>query len=123
MATDLNCPLSALAGAPAYQPKMQGSAEWIEACNLVHGSLSGVLGKLAAHGFDAPVVGYELTDESGCVVAEAELAWKAQRLVVLMSTAHLGPFEAVGWTVALASDESLEQLIEAALGSSERQES
>ena len=74
-------------------------------------------------GFDVPVVGYELTNESGCVVAEAELAWKAQRLAVLMSTAHCGPFEAAGWTVALASDGRLEQLLEAALGSNERQES
>jgi hypothetical protein len=67
------------------------------------------------------VVGYELTDESGCVVAEAELAWKAQRLAVLMSAAHLGPFEAGGWMVALVSDERLEQVIEAAIGGSERQ--
>ncbi len=121
IAADRDCPLSALSGAPAYQPKMQGSAEWVEAYSLAHGSLLGVLARLATRGFDAPVVGYELTDESGCVVAEAELAWKAQRLVVLMTATDLGLFKAAGWMVALVSDERLEQVIETALGGSERQ--
>jgi DEAD/DEAH box helicase domain-containing protein len=123
MAADRDCALSALAGAPAYQPKMQGSAEWIEACALVHASLSGVLARLASRELDAPVVGYELTDEAGCVVAEAELAWKAKRLVVLMSAALSGPFEVAGWTVVLATDGAVEQALEAVLRSSGARES
>ena len=40
--------------------------------------------ELSAQGIEAPEVGFEMTDAAGEVVAEAELAWEAKRIVVLL---------------------------------------
>jgi DEAD/DEAH box helicase domain-containing protein len=115
MIADRDCSLSHLAASPAYESKLQGSAEWVGACKLAHRSLSALMGRLSLRGFDAPTVGYELTDESGCVVAEAELAWPASRTAVVLATGLPAPFSDAGWTVALASDENIEAILEVAL--------
>jgi DEAD/DEAH box helicase domain-containing protein len=112
---DESCSLSDLTSSPVYQSKLQGSPEWIEACELAHGSLSGLMGRLSLRGFEAPTVGYELTDAVGCVVAEAELAWPASRTAVVMVSELAAAFSNAGWTVVLASDEHVETTLEAAL--------
>lgn len=53
-----------------------------------------------------PVVGLELQAESGEIVADAELAWAAARLVVLRpdQAQSAAAFETRGWRVVLLAE-------------------
>ena len=59
------------------------SQEWTEAINSTLEALQSGLTLLARQGLPAPIVGYELANSRGHVVAEAELAWPDALLVVL----------------------------------------
>jgi len=110
IAADIDCSLAALALAPVFT-RAQGSAEWIEACELVHPSLAGPLSKMANQGFATPTVGYELLDASGVVTAEAELAWPALRIAVVLHAGADAEFLAEGWTVIRADQGNFEELL------------
>jgi len=56
---------------------------------------------LAAGGIPPPDVGFELASPEGRVVAEAELAWEAARVAVLLSPEAHRPFAEAGWRVFL----------------------
>ncbi|MBK8979633.1 MAG: DEAD/DEAH box helicase [Planctomycetes bacterium] len=60
--------------------------------------------EIVARGLPRPDAGYELVDETGRVVAEAELAWIDRRLAVLTreQSADRARFEAAGWRVHVA---------------------
>jgi DEAD/DEAH box helicase domain-containing protein len=64
--------------------------------------------KLIEMGISAPsAVGYELTDPSGAVVAECELAWEDQRIALLLDEQldYIEIFKENGWSVILGEDE------------------
>jgi len=70
--------------------------------------------KMIELGMPAPsIVGFELTDESGEVIAEAKMAWEAQKIAFLLpeqpeSTA----FEAHGWLVLTADSELTKKIFD-----------
>ena len=59
------------------------SHEWAEVVDMSVELLRAGLRSLAGLGANAPVVGHELADARGEVIAEAELAWVAQQIVLL----------------------------------------
>ena len=59
------------------------SQEWSEVMGLTLDVLRTGLRQLAMMGAHPPVIGHELADERGRVVAEAEMAWLAEHVVVL----------------------------------------
>lgn len=69
---------------------------------------------LVESGFPAPSVGYELTNEEGEILADAELAWPSKQIVLLLpeqqSAATL--FESMGWFVIVSelNEAGFEQL-------------
>ena len=77
--------LEALQHAPLVNQQATGlSQAWAEALDLIGRELQAWATELAHLGVDVPAVGYELLDGKGRVVAEAELAWVDQQLVVLL---------------------------------------
>lgn len=63
------------------------------------------LRELMARRVGVPQVGFEIQDDAGAVVAEAELAWPGPHLAVLRSDQEDGeaPFTARGWRVVTAN--------------------
>jgi len=84
------------------------SQGWIDALRLVLEALGPGMKHLAAQGLSAPVVGHELADEHGDVIAEAELAWPNVALVVLTAgQADMATiWAAAGWRVMVLDDAS-----------------
>lgn len=119
LAADEGCNLTPLGASPIFDVRQGGSPEWIEACELVHPSLAGVLSQLAQKVQQAPVVGYELVNEDGCVVAEAEAAWLDQRVVILMTADLTSVFAEAGWQVVIANGESTAAMVEQVLATSD----
>lgn len=115
IAADRGCALAPLAAAPAYAPRQRGSAEWVEACELAHPSLAAMLSRLAGSGVSAPTVGFELLDASGRVACEAELAWVAHRIAVVLTGDSVGPLATAGWRVFLAGTDGFEEALRVAL--------
>lgn len=59
------------------------SQEWVDLLDLTLATLSAGLHELAILGVNPPVIGHELADDRGMVVAEAEMAWLAEHVVLL----------------------------------------
>ena len=76
-----------------------------------------LLAKLSARGTPAPEVGFELAGDRGAVIAEAELAWPAHGIAVLLpdQEAHAPAFTAAGWRVFESDDEDLGEAIASVL--------
>jgi len=93
-------------GQPSAGTASQDSAIG-ELLGLVHELIRDGLSKLLNEGCVAPEVGYELQNAEGEIIADGELAWAAQKLVVLVSgqTIHRGIFEDNGWTVIVGDDD------------------
>ena len=89
---------------PADDP-IELSAEWKQAIEQVDDDLRQSLRTLAAYSIQVPDIGYELVNQSGMVVAEAEAAWVDRRVAILMPdrSESAGPFQAAGWRVLEAS--------------------
>lgn len=76
--------------------------DWIENLEYIDQAAKSMADKLIALGVPAPSsVGYELEDDSGAGVAEAEMAWEEQKITYLtpMQEEYRSIFEAKGWTV------------------------
>jgi DEAD/DEAH box helicase domain-containing protein len=88
----------------------QGAAQaaaWKDAIDSALAVVQDGLRQLAAAGAIPPTVGYEHVDEHGEIVAEAELAWPAQQVAVMLAhQLEFAPFWAeAGWTaIDAASD-------------------
>jgi DEAD/DEAH box helicase domain-containing protein len=54
-------------------------------------------------GMPVPVPGFEICDDDGRVLGEAELAWPEQRLAALLDGDSPDPFEEAGWTCLFLS--------------------
>ena len=77
-------PVSAQPAAPvSLATQGATSQEWLDLLDLTLNSLRPGLRQLAEGGASPPVVGHELADAGGVVVAEAELAWLSHHVVVL----------------------------------------
>ena len=70
--------------------------------------------KMIELGIPAPsIVGFELTDESGEVIAEAEMAWEAQKIAFLLpEQSESTAFEAHGWLVLTADSELTKEIFD-----------
>lgn len=80
-------------------------AEWNEALGLVQQQMRAWALALAESGVSAPLVGYELMDNKGRVIAEAEMAWTTQRVaVVMVGNDAEGRFQSAGWSCFVATD-------------------
>ena len=81
---------------------------WAEIMNQIFDDTAKeCVSKLMALGVSAPsAVGYELADSTGTIVAECELAWEREKIVLLLLVQMDGKdkFEECGWTVIAADD-------------------
>ncbi|MBK1683926.1 DEAD/DEAH box helicase [Rhodoferax fermentans] len=59
------------------------SQEWAELLDLTLETLKAGLHELAMMGAQPPMIGHELADEHGAVIAEAEMAWPTKHVVLL----------------------------------------
>ena len=100
---------------PAPGAETAISAEWTEAISLATPELQATVRELAANAVALPEVGFELANASGKVIAEAELAWEARRMAVLLSDQNDTPFRDAGWRILRTDDAELASTIEAAL--------
>jgi DEAD/DEAH box helicase domain-containing protein len=88
------------------QPKT-GVAKWLEeVLELADESLHSLLTDLAQEGWPEPEVGYELSDDTGEIIGEAEVAWESHRLAIVMEDECRDAFTQAGWK-AFTAEESL----------------
>ena len=83
--------------------------------SLVADQLRPLWRRLDDGGFTAPDVGFELVDDLGRVVAEAELAWPDEQIAVLLPDQDRKPFADAGWKTFLPSDPNLYESVTDAL--------
>ena len=89
------------------------SQEWADAISLADVELRTTMEALAARGVLPPEVGFELIDTAGEVSAEAELAWEAERGVVLLADQEGQRFAEAGWRTFQAGAPDLVEAISA----------
>jgi DEAD/DEAH box helicase domain-containing protein len=97
-------PSAAPFGSPASPEAKVGG--WDEILSLVDGEFRALATGLGEKGGPLPILGFELTDELGAVIAEAELGWPGLRIAVLREDQRdfLAPFEAAGWRAFVAGE-------------------
>jgi DEAD/DEAH box helicase domain-containing protein len=104
-----------LAGpSPMPQPEAGSNPAWDELFELTDRAVHELLKRLADQHAPTPEAGYELLGPSGTIVAAAELAWEAIRLVVILdtNTPDSKAFTEQGWTVfGSATPEDMESII------------
>ena len=89
------------------EPEASVSTEWGAAISLAAAELHLAMHALANQGISPPEVGFELSDSNGQVIAEAELAWEARLVAVLLGEQDRISFDEAGWRTALAHDPQL----------------
>ena len=94
-------------------------AAWTEAVSLAVAALRPILLALAEDELPPPEVGFELQDAAGEVVAEAELAWEAKQVAVLLDGAESSAFTEAGWLVLSADEANLESQLRTVLSAEE----
>lgn len=123
--TDDGADWSAFRDAPLVRAPIGGSMDlaWIEVAELVSVDLQGLVVSLSSAGFEAPIVGFELLDDKGRVVSEAELAWQEHRIAVFLADSATNltkEFSDRGWRCFVVGDAELEVKLIAALEGKER---
>jgi DEAD/DEAH box helicase domain-containing protein len=106
--------LSAFLTCPALlQAEQALGGPWQTALELAAQDVQAWLLALAREDTPPPDVGFELTDEQGRVVAEAELAWTGPKVAVLLADGEEDAprFEARGWQVFIASEGAIPQAL------------
>jgi DEAD/DEAH box helicase domain-containing protein len=73
--------------------------EWEQICQLVEERLLPSLDRMRQEFWPLPEVGYELGDNSGSVIADAELAWIDQRIAIVLTLEDQIAFSKNGWKV------------------------
>jgi DEAD/DEAH box helicase domain-containing protein len=84
---------------------------WIEVAEYASREVQGWIEALSSLDITAPVVGFELLDEKGRIVAEAELAWVGQQVAVLVGTdtdALVEVFMNHGWQCFVATSTDID---------------
>ena len=99
-------PQSTTAAIPSDQPAIHGA--WAETLGQVMAPIQPGLARLAQAGALVPVIGLELADDKGSVVADAEIGWTDAKVVVLRADQSdmVDAWSERGWK-ALCLDESL----------------
>lgn len=105
---DNDCNISPLSASPVYQASSGMTAEWEEAAAYAASEVQGLIASLFANGVAAPVVGFQLLDVSGCVVAESELAWPSKNVAVLLAGCDGSIFESHNWKALVIGNEGLD---------------
>lgn len=105
---DVECNLALLSLSPIFQASSGMTAEWEEAAAYAASEVQGLLARLFAAGVMVPVVGYQMMGDSGCVVAESELAWPMKKIAVLLLGTEGAVFESQGWKVVFVGDAELD---------------
>ena len=95
------------------EPETMVSGEWAESISLAVPELLPSMRELAGKGVPSPEVGFELTNSSGQVVAEAELAWEARQVAVLLPDQDHIPFDEAGWRTLQVDDPALASALDA----------
>ena len=91
--------------------------DWKEAIGLAAPETHALLAKLSERGTPVPEVGFELTGDRGAVIAEAELAWPAHGVAVLLPDQETpaAAFAAAGWQVFTENTPNPDETITRAL--------
>ncbi|MDY0361726.1 MAG: DEAD/DEAH box helicase [Desulforegulaceae bacterium] len=86
-----------------------GSQQWTEILEMTDSACVELIKFLEINNCPFPEVGYELEDEKGKVVCEAELAWPEIKKAVLLKdgNACLSVFENLGWSAFFIDEVSL----------------
>lgn len=68
-----------------------------------------LLKKIIKHNLEIPILGYDLLNNRGTIIAEADLAWATIKLCILnqRQEQNTEKFETAGWTVLNASDPNI----------------
>ncbi|TBV05087.1 DEAD/DEAH box helicase [Phytopseudomonas dryadis] len=106
--------LSSFQASPALrQAEQTFDSHWQTALELASPDVQAWLLALAHAGAPLPEVGFELIDERGRVLAEAELAWVSLKIAVLLTDyqADASRFEAEGWTIHIATEDAPAQAL------------
>ena len=95
----------------------QAAEDWMDARELVALELRCLVKALFKRRTPIPVVGFELTGNTGVVLAEAELAWPERNVAVLLSEQRDSKpaFEQAGWQVFHGEMEDAADALAAAL--------
>jgi hypothetical protein len=109
---------AALAAAEALKEKLQArlggvqielaldwSGAWAEAFEYAAPECGGLLEACQKAGTPAPVVGYELANAAGRVTGQAELAWAAAKVAVLLGDESVAAFKQTGWQAFSPGDQ------------------
>jgi DEAD/DEAH box helicase domain-containing protein len=94
---------------PAQPSQVAWAQEWQDVLSQALSVLSPGLQQIAVANITPPLVGHELADAKGQVVAEAELAWPASLLVVLRADQDdmAVQWQAAGWQVVVLDEAGL----------------
>ena len=90
---------------------------WDEAIGLAAPETHALLAALSERGTPAPEIGFELAGDRGAVIAEAELAWPAHGVAVLLpdQEAYAAAFTSAGWRVFKSDDRDIREAIASVL--------
>ena len=99
---------------PEFGPKLEpppepevADAAWREAVEIAATEVGLLLRELAEAGAPVPEVGFELADDGGTVIAEAEAAWAGAKVALLLPEQEgAGAFRGAGWRVFGGPDDS-----------------
>ncbi len=101
-------------------PTEPDATAWEEVYSLAMPSLGNFLRRLAKSGGSIPEVSFEMTDESGEVIAEAELGWPGVKVAIIADwqKEFEATLEGLGWRVYQLHDatDRPEKVIEALKG-------
>ncbi len=95
--------------APAQSNQVALAQEWQEVLSQSISTLVAGLQLMAAANISPPLVGHEVVDAKGHVLADAELAWPTELLVVLRADQEdlTSVWQAAGWQVALLDEDGV----------------
>ncbi|MGM0609305.1 MAG: hypothetical protein ACQESP_12925, partial [Candidatus Muiribacteriota bacterium] len=84
----------------------KGSEEWAEIIEMTDSTCSDLIKSVELNNGPVPEVGYELEDDKGKIVCEAELAWPEIKKAVLLkdNKEFLSDFKDLGWSVFFIDD-------------------
>jgi DEAD/DEAH box helicase domain-containing protein len=82
--------------------------EWMQAFRFASPEISSLLLDCQKANLPAPIIGYELMNNTGRISAAAEAAWEDKKIVVLVADleTNIPAFQELGWTAFSSSDSS-----------------
>jgi len=90
------------------QPSKIDSSDWDKIITLADKEVRDTIEKLAKLSLPLPEVGYELVNEKGAGIGEAELAWEESKLAIMLEhqiDEGRKEFETHGWTIFTIEDD------------------